>query len=96
MSHIPILLFLCILFYSSRQGAIDATCKQSSGFASSILNCSADSKLDVNQNFKVKAGFDISRARLMAEDKIENLQPYIEVDVYLNASNNANRFLDPR
>ena len=83
--------FLCILLYRSRQGAIHATCKQSSDFASSILNCSADTKLDVKQNFKVKASFDISRVRLMAEDKIENLQPYIEVGVYLIASNNTNR-----
>ena len=73
-------------YFSSRQGAVDATCKQLSGISSSSLNCTADSKLDKNQNFKVKAGFDISRARLMPEDRIENLQRFIEVNMGLVAT----------
>lgn len=72
----------------SRQGAIDATCKQLSEKSSSRLNCSADSKLDRNQNFKVKAGFDISRARLMSEDNMDNLQPFIEINVTAGQVNN--------
>lgn len=72
----------------SRLGAIYATCQHSSGTYSSSLNCTAENKLDRNQNFKVKAEFDISRARLMPGNNIDNLQPFIEIDVTAGQVNN--------
>ena len=81
--HIYIRVYFQVYFFlfvfSTNEGVIGADCSKNFTNAQTYLECSADSKLDKNENFKVSGYFDISRARLIPNRDMNNMKTSIQV-----------------
>lgn len=60
-------------------GAIGADCAKNTSNSETSLECTANSKLDQNENCKVTGHFDVSRARLIPNKNMDSMKTSVKV-----------------
>ncbi|XP_053373230.1 integrin alpha-4-like isoform X2 [Mercenaria mercenaria] len=73
---------------SPNNGLVGASCKYESPHqTSTTIYCTADSKLDRNENMKIKMYFDVSRQRLIPGMDMNKMKEYVHIDLVTDQTN---------